>query len=441
MKNHVSIHNGNPGGQPWQPKVEKTASGFRVQVAVTDPLVTQYLDALPEGARLGSSESALDIGFRVLISQRGEATVVHLTDQMEAAAKAVTDLLGAAGEGHARQLNLIAATYLGEDGALTKAMNAVAKDFVGLLDPNASPAVRALREAILSDLMKPSQALIKEIKDVMNVNDDASAVGILDKKISALTTALAALTAKVEDAMTLAVAKRRDPAHAGATLEDFFFAVVSPMAQSCSDMLEDTRIVAGAIEGCKTGDYTTTLDSRVVNGQGARIASEAKNRVSVTLSKLAAELDVAMRNRHAVVGFGILTNPRASTEPTITIHGGNKVIVCLPGFGTSACDPEIVEVFLRAGYQTARTLAILLTVNEPQEVAVDLAALQGSCDQISAIVKSYPTLQAAHTRIHTAVKNAEELTDDMKSALLTALDKLVRTVEAMARASKEKTPE
>ena len=265
----------------------------------------------------------------------------------------------------------------------------------------------------------------------MNVNTDVSAVGVLDKKITELGHALAALAAKVESVMALTAAKRRDPAHAGKSLEDFFFEVASPIAQASADTLGDTRDAAGAIEGCKVGDYVTTLDPAVVAGQIARLVSEAKNRVSVTLEKLVGELDIAMRNRQANAAFGILTNPRAATEPCLSLYHGNKVVVCIPGFGTPDCDPEIAAVFVRAGYQLARCLAVSRAIaNLPKTTELDLTVLQASCEELNAVGKRFSILSAAHTRVRSAIGNAEQTASEIRAALLAAVEKFVTVVGA-----------
>ena len=300
MKRFTEIHAPKNGAAAFTAKIELTPTGFRVQTEVRDPLLFQYVSGLPEESRLSTCEGALDLGLRVLISQRDEAAIVHLTDQMDAAAKTVIERLGLVGENHAKQIKSLETTYLADDGKLTKAVNGFGKELSRQLDPDESPAMRVLRQTLVADLMKPAQKLLNEIGSIMNVNNEASSVGILDKKVTALGSALAALTAKVEDVMTLTSVKRRDPAHAGASLEEFFFAIANPIAHACGDMLADTRTVAGSIEGCKAGDYVTTLDPVVVAGQVARFASEAKNRTSVNQEKLAGELDVAMRNRDAV---------------------------------------------------------------------------------------------------------------------------------------------
>lgn len=430
MKSRTEIHAPKNGASAFTAKVELTPTGFRVQTEVEDPLLIEYISGLPEESRLNTCESALDLGLRVLISQRNEAAIVHLTDQMDAAAKAVIERLGLVGENQAKQIKSLEATYLADDGKLTRAINGFCKELSRQLDPEASPAMRVLRQALVADLMKPAQKLVNEIGSIMNVNNEESAVGILDKKVTALGGALATLTAKVEDVMTLTSAKRRDPAHAGTSLEEFFFAIANPIAQACGDMLADTRTVTGCIEGCKAGDYVTVLDPAVVAGQVARFVSEAKNRTSVNQEKLAAELDVAMRNRNAVAAFGILTNPRVANDPCVTIHHGNKVIACLPGFGTPACDPDVAGVFVRAGYQLTRTVAIARTVSKISERPLDLAMLKASCEEFNAVVKRFSVLAAAHTRVRSALENAEETADGIKAVLVAAVDKFIGAVDA-----------
>lgn len=430
MKDSIEIHAPKYGALAFTAKIELTRSAFRFQTEVRDPLLFQYVSGLPEESRLSTCEGALDLGLRVLISQRNEAAIVHLTDQMDAAAKTVIERLGLVGENHAKEIKSLEATYLADDGKLTKAINGFCKELSRQLDPEGSPAMRVLRQALVADLMKPAQKLLNEINSIMNVNNEASSVGILDKKVTALGSALAALTAKVEDVMTLTSTKRRDPAHAGASLEEFFFATANPIAHACGDMLVDMRAVAGSIEGCKAGDYVTTVDPAVVAGQVARFASEAKNRTSVNQEKLAGELDVVMRNRNAVAAFGILTNPRAANDPCLTLHNGNKVIVCLPGFGTPTCDPDVGAVFLRAGYQLTRALALARTINKESERPVDLALLKASCEEFNAVVKRFSVLAGAHTRVRSALENAEETTDSIKAALVAAVDRFVGAVDA-----------
>jgi hypothetical protein len=432
MNNRLQLHGPQNGASPFIPKVELTVTGFRLQTEVGDGLLVEYVRGLPDEIRLSTCKSALDLGLRLLISQRNEAAIVHLTDQMDAAAKTVIERLGLVGENHAQQIRSLEATYLADDGKLTKAISGLGKELALQLDPENSAAMRALRQALVADLMKPAQKLLNEISGAMNVNNEGSAVGILNKKVTELAAALASLTAKVEDVMTLTATKRRDPVHAGASLEEFFFSVASPIAQACGDMLADTRALAGAIEGSKAGDYVTTLDTAVVAGQLSRFVVEAKNRISVNQERLASELDVAMRNRDANAAFGILTNPRAANEPCLSIHHGNKIIVCLPGFGSPACDPEVASVFVRAGYQLTRAIAIARTVGRGVAEPIDFASLKASCEEFNAVVKRFSNLAAAHTRVRSALENAENTADGIKAALVAAVDKFLDGIDAQA---------
>lgn len=160
MKDSIEIHAPKYGALAFTAKIELTRSAFRFQTEVRDPLLFQYVSGLPEESRLSTCEGALDLGLRVLISQRNEAAIVHLTDQMDAAAKTVIERLGLVGENHAKEIKSLEATYLADDGKLTKAINGFCKELSRQLDPEGSPAMRVLRQALVADLMKPAQKLL-----------------------------------------------------------------------------------------------------------------------------------------------------------------------------------------------------------------------------------------------------------------------------------------
>jgi len=80
MKDRTQIHAPKSAASTFSRKVELTAAGFRFQTDVCDPLLRQYVNELHDESRLSTCENALDLGLRLLIRQRNEVAVVHLTD-------------------------------------------------------------------------------------------------------------------------------------------------------------------------------------------------------------------------------------------------------------------------------------------------------------------------------------------------------------------------
>lgn len=420
MKSRSEIHTAHTGHQ-LHPMVNVSGGTLTYVGALNDSMVTDYITSLPDALRQDTCDRALGIGLRVLIAQRTEASVIALADQLRAASENVAQYLGAAGEHIVKQIELLENGYLAEDGRLPKSLGKITADFQKAFSADGE-TVRDLREKMTKDLMQPARAVLKEIGELMNLADECSPLGALDKKVTGLACTLASLTAKLDAQTALTDAKRRNPVATGASLEQHVVEVVEPLAKACGDIFEDVRDHGGTTDRGKTGDFLTHINSSCTLGDDARFVTEAKNRSSVSLKKLLSELDQAMQNRGASAALGVLTNPKASSFPSVDLYG-NKVVVCLPGFGSSSYDVESASIFIGAGYQLARGVAIVCA-KTPTCDGVDMQALRQRCDEMNVVGKRFSTLAGDLTRIHSATKNAESTLSDLRSSFTAALESI-----------------
>lgn len=409
--------------EPIEARAVVLGVAVHYQTVIEDPFLAEYLQSMPLDLRVPSLDAALLMGARFQATQRTESNVIALTDQMHAATRNVGEQLGATLAGIEKSIKLLADGYLSEDGKLAQRMNAIAQDFDKTLDPDKSEAIRALRERIQRDVLKPVQTVLEEMKRVANLNDENSALGVMHKGISDLRQQIAELHVKLDAQATLAQAKRRTPHVAGTSLEDFVSSVIAPIAGAAGEELDDVRAVDGEVNRSKAGDYVTNVDRAFTRGLPARLAIEAKNRQSFTVSRLTRELDEAMGNRGATAAMGVLTNAKAAPDMGFNVYGSNKVIVFLPGFGTPGFDSDLATVFVRAGYCVARVLAIA-NVEGVDVDSIDIEQLTAIRDELNALGGLCTQIADNHTRVHSAVNEAEGTAAQMKTLLNGVIRKL-----------------
>lgn len=421
MKNLETRHSQN--GKIFHPQAELIDGALRFATETRDVAIVEYAQTLSGPSRQCSLERALEVGVRMQMTQQAGDAVIALNDQMSAASKAVSDHLSAAGGHFANQLRILETAYLDEKaGKLPQTISKITREFCQQLDPEKGDALRKLRDVMIADLTKPARQLIDDVRGLLDLNRGDSAVAILNTKVSELALALSAIGAKLDAQTSIGHAKLSNPHFAGVSLEDYFLEVVRPIVQACGEELEDVRDLGGAEGRAKVGDFVIRVDAALSGGENASLVVEIKNRRD-SISKLLQELKAARDNRSATAALGVLTNPRASSGPSCEIFGKDKVVVFLPGFPNIACGAELAEQLLRHGYKIARLLAIA-NAKPHARPELDLARLQDICTELNSISKRFSALAADHTRVRTAVSNAESTAASIKSELMRAVQNL-----------------
>jgi len=203
--------------------------------------------------------------------------------------------------------------------------------------------------------------------------------------------------------------------HKGYDLENFVSASLGALASHIGDRFEGCSLVPGLIPNNKAGDFVSVVDPSLTHGHETRIAIEAKNRKSDTVTSLCRLLDTVKENRGARIAIGILANPTVATRP-ISMYGPDKIIVHLEAFGAAGADEENYRTLLEMAYYIARLQAAAL-VDAALDSSFDPAFISECLDRIEAAVSNFKTLNCNLTAIETAVEKTRNTADAMRDGI------------------------
>ena len=421
----------NPS-QSKKPTLSIDEIGIVVQsLRIEDPTAVHYLKTLEESQRLEMFTQAAILGLHCLQAGIGNGTVIAMTDQVQAAAKAAGDHVNAATQTMQRTIEMLVTRYCAEDGVLATNFRKVGSE---AFDPDKAASLVQFRKRISSDMQLVFEPLAKQLKDTVNVNDETKPFGQMVREVRNMSQMLAGVKTHLDNQATMAASARGNANYVGRSLEEFTLQVLGEMAAHQGEALEDVRNVPGLIERSKAGDHVVTIDGRLTPGATVKVAIEDKNRKNGTPTALLTELDRAIANRGADVALGVLVN---SNAPPL-FYQANKVLVNLAEFGSPGADYGLYAEFLRVGYDMARFMGIMSARSAHQEPTIDLHAIKNDIDDLSKVAGKFSTLKDNHTRIETAVTNARATADEIREQLVATgsrlrkriLDALKRTEEA-----------
>jgi hypothetical protein len=409
-------------------------------VATEDDFAAAYQrDVVREEDRVTTHNMALSAGYRALAAVRADGGLLNLSERLSGSvAAAATHSLSVA-KALEEKIGGIAESYLANDGSFVKSFEKLAKSVGVQFDPNSEP-MQKLREKMKHDYATQAKAAVDEVKALMNLADETSPVAKMHRDILSANVMMAQIKTQLDGFTALQQARRAPARAAGRALEDFVNDVIAPLASAHGETFDDVRDVPSKSNGrSKVGDFLTTLDGRLTRGTVAKLVIEAKNRKSGTVSALLRELDEAMAARGANTAIGILTNPNAKCR-SITAYDGNKIIICLPGFGAPDCDYEHFAVLVELGYQYGRLLAVARVTMMPTE-SLDAQAIIDGVDEIEKSVKSFKELADNHTRIVTAVETAKATAIGIRDGVHAATKALRGTLESeLERVQRKQLP-
>jgi len=399
-------------------------------VETHDDFVAAYQrDIVFEPDRIETHNMAIMAGYRALAAVKAEGGLLNLTEQLSGSVKAAGDHATGVAKALEERIGGIASRYLADDGVFSKHFDDFAKSVEGQLDPT-SPAMQKMRERLQRDVVAFNKTAIDEIKAMMNMADEKSPVGRIQRDVQTAIVAIGGIKAQLDAQSQLHQARQATPLIAGRSLETFVNEVIAPIASIHGEALEDIRdVVSTTAERKKTGDFASTIDGRLTPGRTARIVIEAKNRKSMQTPALLKELSAAMTARQATVGLGVLTYPNAKCRPIVAYENGTKVIISLPGFGDPDVDYLAYASLLELGFEYARLLAVSKAITSPNE-AIDLGAVSAKVNEVNKAVERFKTLADNHTRIISAVEAARETASEIRMALTAAVGDLKTTLHA-----------
>lgn len=377
------------------------------RLIVRDRMVVDYYAAMQGECRASSARDAFVIGTRALAAAGGSATMAALDDRLHAAVRAAGQTLTALPETVNVQIEALCARYLGENGEFVRNLG---KDLasVGAVLGADGHIVAAMRDAIAVDVRRRVTEALAPIAQALNVNDASGPLGLMQRTLQEVKLGQGEIRELVNGAIRLQT-QRGVSVHKGYDLEDFIEISLGELAAALGDRFENCSRSAGFVPNVKEGDFLSTVDSRLTHGCDARIVVEAKNRCSDTVAGLCRLLDSARRNRGAIVGVGVLTNPKAATNP-IALYEADKIVVHLPGFGVPGTDVEAQRTLLGIAYSVARLQTVALA-NATPVAPLDAAVVGAHLDRLVAAAKRFSDLNRNFTAIETAVKTARTTAD------------------------------
>lgn len=399
-------------------------------VETHDDFVAAYQrDIVAEPDRVETHNMAIIAGYHALAAVKSEGGLMNLKEQLSGSVKAASEHATGVAKALEERIGGIATRYLADDGVFSKHFDDFAKSVEGQLDPS-SPAMQKMRERLQRDVVAFNKTAIDEIKAMMNMADEKSPVGRIQRDVQAAIVAIGGIKAQLDAQSQIHQARQATPLVAGRSLEAFVNEVIAPIASIHGEALEDIRdVVSTTAERRKTGDFAATIDGRFTPGRTARIVIEAKNRKSMQTPALLKELSAAMTARQATVGLGVLTYASAKCRPIAAYENGTKVIVALPGFGDPDIDYPAYASLLELGFEYARLLAVSKAISSPNE-SIDLDGVIAKVNEVNKAVERFKTLADNHTRIVSAVEAARETAGEIRTALTTALNDLKSTLHA-----------
>jgi hypothetical protein len=333
-----------------------------------------------------------------------------LDERLRAAVTSASDRLSDVPALIGRHVDGLCEQYFGRDGRLSAQLG------------------ESLRDVVAGDVRKRVMDALEPVSRALNVNDAGGPLGAIAAVLREVRCGQVELRTSIEGAFA-AQRQRSVSVHKGYDLEDTIEVVIGEQASRLGDCFENCSRETGALHNCKVGDFVAVIDATVTRGSDARIVIEAKS-AAVSVKKLCDELDVAMANRGAVVGIGVLANPKSGSRP-IALYGPSRIVVHLPAFGDPSCDVEYHRTLLEFAYSAARVQAAALVQAAPAE-SLDVAVVGEHVDRIDAAVRRFAELKRNFTAIESAVRQARQTADSVRGEIDDLACELRETLERHA---------
>jgi hypothetical protein len=408
--NAAPHHSGEPA-QLSSPYVRcQSGAVFVDRLRIADPTTVDYFASMPAEKRSTAAQEAFALGARALAAAGGSATMSALDERLHAAVSSASDRLSDVPALIGRHVDSLCQQYFGREGRV------------------ATQLAESLRDVVAADVRKRVLEALEPVSRALNVNEAGGPLGSIVAALRDVRCGQIELRTSIEGAFA-AQRQRSVSVHKGYDLEDTIEVVVGEQASRLGDRFENCSRETGALHNCKVGDFVAIVDGSVTRGPDARIVIEAKT-AAVSVKKLCDELDVAIANRGAVVGVGVLANPKSASRP-ISLYGPSRIVVHLPAFGDPSCDVEYHRTLLEFAYSAARVQAAALVQAAPAE-SLDATLIGEHVDRIDAAVRRFSELKRSFTAIESAVRQARQTADSVRGEIDDLACELRETLERHA---------
>jgi hypothetical protein len=380
------------------------------RLRVGDPATVDYFATMPPDKRSAAAQEAFVLGARALAAAGGSATMSALDERLHAAVASASARLSDVPALIGRHVDSLCERYFGRGGYLATQLG------------------ESLRDVVAADVRKRVIDALEPVSRALNVNDASGPLGSIAAALRDVRCGQIELRTSIEGAFA-AQRQRSVSVHKGYDLEDTIELYVGEQASRLGDRFENCSRETGALHNCKIGDFVSIVDGSVSHGPDARIVIEAKS-AAVSVKKLCDELDAAMANRNAVVGIGVLVNPKSASRP-IALYGPARIVVHLPAFGDPSCDIEYHRTLLELAYSAARVQAAALIQAAPAE-SLDPTLVGEHVDRIDAAVRRFSELKRNFTAIESAVRQARQTAESVRGEIDDLACELRETLERHA---------
>lgn len=406
-------------GTEGKPTISCEGDVVRIDgLALVDPDLTALLAVHDSAEWPALVERVLSVGARGLatmgigidltaVDERVRSTLTTLTDEAERRFAAVLE-----------QGRSAMSTDLDPD-LRTSLVSRIVDEFAGWRDGflgSIDPAVEGSHTTRfltrLGELLGPDGALEQRIAQALDPTGDGSALRALVDSMDARFQELRDLVVHQHGVDAGRTAEAEKGTAQGLTFEDEVENALRAWASGIGGcVVERTGTVTGSIPNCKVGDFVVHLP------EGARIAIEAKNHVSIGLTGkdgILDELDRAKTNREA--GAAVCISRRDAFPGEVGRFGayGDRVLVVDEGDGTMTA----------VALQWAR--ARLAADAAGRDHQIDAARLAERVATIRRLADTLRTSRSSLTTIRKGVDDLSERLGTLRTELLDQVDSLER---------------
>jgi hypothetical protein len=388
------------------------------QLEVTDDVTTSYIAGLEPEARVSGVINCLQLGARALTFVGDQTGATLLAETLKASAESTQSLLAhvskTAQQSVAKSAEELPKRIHGE-------LEQLRKELEKTLDPaNTQSIIGRFRGALIDDYRKVT-AKVREDLDLGNPLSPLSALRMElrtegDRKHEAVSKQLTELLQQ-NAAKVAASAERSKSTRKGGDFETVLEEFLTSESRPRKDLARRTGTEPG-LDGNLVGDFVIEINP--TEASGLRIAIEAKNAQKTTLG-LVRELDKAMKNRGALFGITVVTDPSAIAQ-AIVPFGDDKLLVRV----SPLPDGDGWDMLpLTVALEGARWKA---TMKRAAGGQLDVNRIKADVDAAFQIVNRITEVKKRITAGKTHLDGIADYIDDLRRDLLTVLQRVHETV-------------
>jgi hypothetical protein len=426
----------------------------RLELTISDPIVTKYLVAFVEPIRQDKAIEALRVGVIAIQSasptldtkiveekfREIENSIETCLSDFETDIKSKLEDYFKMGSGSVpRSLE----TLFGNNGTLTHLLNEyfgadagrvlrLLQDQVGpsspfarSLDPNNKESVVSrLQDTVKNHIETEAEKIVKQFSLDIEGSALSRLNALVTDKVSKIEDSNNRFFTELKEALGIKAGKATEAekgTEKGREFETILYNYVAQVARSLGDSTDNVRSVAGSIERCKTGDYVITL-SELSAAPGQRIVVEAKKMQGYKLKEAIAELKEAKENRDAVVGILVFAKGYEPPELGDFLRVGSDFFVTVDEKCVDRNEPLL---YFDAAYKVLRAL-IVTAARKEEKKELNIEEIRNELESIIVLVARLSELSTKARTISSNSKFIEELVDELKEEIEPRLSQVLK---------------